>query len=279
MIDNRRIDTEKGERPASRFGRDRPGQWRDHDHAGFGLPPGIDNRTAPAANVFLIPHPRFGINRFADRSEQTQRRQIVFLHPLIAPANERADCSRRGVENVNAVLFDDFPKAIRLRPVRRAFVHERGRAVGERTVNHVAVAGHPTDVRGAPKNIFVAKIEHIFRRRINSDQVTAGRVQNPFRLSGRTAGVKNVKRMFAVDRRWRTIVIHVLELAMPPNIAALFHVDFIVRALEDNHPLHRCASPQRVIHIFFQRNNAAPPITSVRGDQRDRATVGNPIAN
>ena len=44
--------------------------------------------------------------------------------------------------------------------------------------------------------------------------------------------------MFAVDRRWRTIVIHVLELAMPPNIAAFFHVDFIMRALENNYVLH-----------------------------------------
>ena len=49
-------------------------QRRDHDRAGFRLPPGIDDRAALAADVPVIPDPRFGIDRLADRSEQPQAR-------------------------------------------------------------------------------------------------------------------------------------------------------------------------------------------------------------
>ena len=48
------------------------GQRRDHDRAGLGLPPRVDDRAALAADVLVIPHPRFGIDRLADRSEQAQ---------------------------------------------------------------------------------------------------------------------------------------------------------------------------------------------------------------
>ena len=85
--------------------------------------------------------------------------------------------------------------------------------------------------------------------------------------------------MFAIEScRW-TIVVHVLELAMPPDITAFFHVDFIVRALENNHALHRRASAKRVINIFFERHNSAPAITPICSDQCDRAAVMDPVAN
>ena len=203
----------------------------------------------------------------------------MFLHPLIAPTDERADRGRRGVENVHAVLLNDSPEAVRFRPIRRAFIHEGSRAIRERTINDVAVPGYPSDVRRAPKNIFVANIEHVFCGRIDSDQITAGGVEDSFRLPGRTAGVKDVKRMFAIERcRW-TIVIDVFELAMPPDIAAFFHVDLIVRALENNHAFHRGPDAERVIHIFLKRHNSAPAITPVCGDQCDRAAVMDPVAN
>src|SRR5260370_35263257 len=111
----------------------------------------------------------------------------MFLYPLVAPANERADGGRRGVENVDAVLLDDPPKAVRLRPIRRAFVHERGRTVRERTVNDIAVSGDPADVRSAPEKVFIADIENVFHRRINPPEKAALGLQNSLRLSGRPA--------------------------------------------------------------------------------------------
>ena len=55
------------------------GERADHDAAGFGLPPGIDDRAAAAADLLVIPHPGFRIDRLADGAEQPQARQVVLL--------------------------------------------------------------------------------------------------------------------------------------------------------------------------------------------------------
>ena len=54
------------------------GQGRDQMPAGLGLPPGVHDGTMRAANVLVIPHPRLGIDRLADRTEQAQRGKVVF---------------------------------------------------------------------------------------------------------------------------------------------------------------------------------------------------------
>src|SRR5262245_50277902 len=59
-------DTEKRQRGRTGLGRNRARQWRDHDSTGFRLPPGVDDRTTFGSDVFVIPDPRFGIDRFAD---------------------------------------------------------------------------------------------------------------------------------------------------------------------------------------------------------------------
>src|ERR1700730_6466258 len=72
-IDNRRIDAEKRQRRTSRLGRNRPRQRRDHDRAGFGLPPSVNDWATPAADRLVVPHPRFGINRLADGAQPVAR--------------------------------------------------------------------------------------------------------------------------------------------------------------------------------------------------------------
>src|SRR6266581_6852053 len=106
----------------------------------------------------------------------------MFRHPLVAPANEGADRCRSGVENVDAIFLDDLPESIGLRPVRRAFVHEGRSAIGQWSVNDITMPGDPADIGRAPKNVFISDIEDIFGRRINADEVPAGRVQNSFWL-------------------------------------------------------------------------------------------------
>src|SRR5438477_6334139 len=122
----------------------------------------------------------------------------MFRRPLVAPSNECADRCRRGIEDVDPIVFDDFPEPIWLWPIRCALVHDNRSAVRERTIDNVTMTGYPADVRGAPENIFVAKIEDIFGGRINAHQITTGRVQNSFWFSGRPACVKKVKRVLAV---------------------------------------------------------------------------------
>src|SRR4051812_44406054 len=58
----------------------------------------------PPPTFFVIPHPGLGINRFADGAKQSQRRKVMFLQPVVAPADDGPDGGRRGVENVDAVF-------------------------------------------------------------------------------------------------------------------------------------------------------------------------------
>ena len=109
------FDSGKRFRRGAGFGGSRARNGRDHDGAGFGLPPRIDDRTAPVADDLAIPHPRFRIDWFAYRAEQTQARKVVFQGPVLAPFDKRANRSRSGVEDVDAMTFDDVPEAIGLR--------------------------------------------------------------------------------------------------------------------------------------------------------------------
>ena len=73
LIDNGGIDPKERECCAAWFCWNGAGQGRNHDRASFGLPPRIDDRTTPAADRPMIPHPGFGINRLAYRAQQTKR--------------------------------------------------------------------------------------------------------------------------------------------------------------------------------------------------------------
>ena len=57
------------------------------------------------------------------------------------------------------VTLDDLPEAIFARMIGRALVHHDARAVRERAVDDVAVAGDPADVGGAPVDVVVVQIE------------------------------------------------------------------------------------------------------------------------
>ena len=125
----------------------------------FGLPPGVDDRAAIAADGFAIPHPGLRIDGLADGAEQAQARHVVLLRPLVAPLDEGADGGGRGVENIYFVAGDDRPETVGLRKIRRAFVHQAGSAVLQRAVDDVAVAGDPSNVGGAPVSVFIFQIE------------------------------------------------------------------------------------------------------------------------
>src|SRR5262245_59399031 len=144
----------------------------------------------------------------------------MFFHPLIAPTNEGPNRGRRGIENAHRILFDNSPEAVRLRPIRRAFIHDDSRSGRERAIDDITVAGDPADICRAPVDVALAQIENIFRGRIYSDEISSGGVKDPFGFPSRSTGVENVKRMFAVERRRWAFRIDILELAMPPDVAA-----------------------------------------------------------
>ena len=220
IIHHRRIDAKERKRGCSGLERSGAGQWGDHLHAGFGLPPGVDDRAAFAADVLVIPDPCLGIDRFAHGAEQAKGGKVVLRRPFVSPFHEGADGGWRGVENGHAVMGDDAPEAVRLRPVRSALVHESRRAVGQRAIDDVAVARDPADVGGAPEGVLLAEIEDIFRGDGDTEQVAARGVEDALGFSGRAAGVEDEERVFAVERLGGTVGAHVFGLAVPPDVAA-----------------------------------------------------------
>ena len=132
-------------------------KWRDQMAAGFGLPPGVDDRAARSTNVLVVPHPGLGIDGLADSAEQPQRRQIVIfrrgLGIHVGGLDERANRRRRGVEDADLVLLYGLPETSGVRKRRYSFEHDLGRADGERPVADIGVPGHPANVGGAPENI------------------------------------------------------------------------------------------------------------------------------
>ena len=69
----------------SGLGGDGAGDGRDHDGAGLGLPPGVDDGAAFVADHAVIPHPGLGIDGLADGAEQAEGGERVLLDPLSRP--------------------------------------------------------------------------------------------------------------------------------------------------------------------------------------------------
>ena len=125
--------------------------------ATFGLPKCVHDWAVIAANLFAVPHPRLWIDGLANRAKQFHAGQIMRGGKRVAPFHERANGGGGGMEMRDLVSLHNAPEAIFLGRVGRAFIHERGHAVGKNSVDHIAVTGDPTNVGGAPKNLAGAR--------------------------------------------------------------------------------------------------------------------------
>ena len=217
VIDHGRIDAEERQRGRAGLHRRGARHGRDHVRARLGLPPGVDDRAALAADLLVIPHPRLGIDRLAHAAEQAQRGEIVRRQPVVAPLDEGADRRRRGVEDVHLVLVDQPPEAVRLREVRRALVDEARAAVAQNAVGHVAVPGDPAHVRGAEVDVLRPEVEVVLRRGVAAEQVARRGVQDALRLARAAAGVEDEKRMLAVEHGGRADGADRLRLLVQPE--------------------------------------------------------------
>ena len=81
------------------------------------------------------------------------RRPILRRHVLL---------SVRCRKTTDFILGDNLPETVFLRMVRRAFVHDDCAAIAKRTIDDVAMAGDPTDIRGTPEDVVFLNIEDPF---------------------------------------------------------------------------------------------------------------------
>ena len=77
VVDDVGGDAGERERRAPGLQRGGAGERADHDGAGLGLPPRVDDRAALTTDVVPVPDPRFGVDGLADAAEQPQRREVV----------------------------------------------------------------------------------------------------------------------------------------------------------------------------------------------------------
>ncbi len=204
------------------LGRRDAGQRRDHDRAGLGLPPGVDDRSSVAAERIPVPAPRLRVDRLADRAQQPQAGQVVGVGNLAAPLHEHPDQRRRGVIDCDAVLFDDLEMPVLIRRVRRALVDHLGDAVGQRPVDDVGVAGDPADIGCAPIHVGLGlDVEHVVVRVGRLRQVAAGGVHDALGLAGGARRVEQEQRMLGVERLRRVLGRRRVDGVVPPQVAAL----------------------------------------------------------
>ena len=201
-----------------------PRQGRDHDRACFGLPPGVHDRTSLTSDVLVVPHPRLRIDRLTDRAKQPEGGEVATLGPLIAPPHEGADRRWCGVEDGGAVAFDDLPEPILLWPIRSAFVHQHRRAVGQRSVHHVAVPRDPADIRRAPIDVVFLEVEYPLGRGVGADQIPTGRVHDALWLACRTGRIEDVEHVLRVHPLRLTDVGGSLHQLVVPVVASFLDV-------------------------------------------------------
>ncbi len=200
--------------------------------------------------------------------------------PLGAPAHEGADGRGRGVEDGDAVALDDLPEAILLRPVGRAFVHQHGGAVRERSVDDVAVAGDPADVGRAPVDVVLLEVEDPLGRGVAAGEIAAGRVDDALRLPGRARRVEDVEHVLRVHRLGLAVVGRLVHDLVVPVVAARLHVHAQVggAAFHDDDRRDRRRGFERLVGHLLERHDAAAAIAAVGRHQHLALRVVDAIA-
>ena len=279
LVEHLGVDAGERSRGRARLERGDSGQRRDEDVAGLRLPPRVHHRAAAAADDLPVPDPRLGIDRLADGAEQAQAREVAALRVLLAPFHERADRRRGRVADRDAVLLDDPPEAVFVREVGRALVHDGGRAVRERPVHDVGVAGHPADVRGAPVDVVLVDVEDPLVGGRDAREVAARGVDDAFRLARRARRVEEVEEILGVHRLGGAPGLDALDEVVPPDVAPGLHADGLARPLEDDDALHARALLERLVGVLLERHRRAPPVAAVGRDHERGVRVVDAIAH
>src|SRR5262249_55010486 len=128
------------------------GQGGAEEAAGLGLPPGIDDDRFTFADHVVVPAPHFRFDRFPDGGH--------VLEPVPVPGGlvgaelaQHPDGGGGGVEDVDAELFGDAPRAAGIGVGGHALVHHGGGAQRQWAVDDVGVPGDPADVGRAPVGV------------------------------------------------------------------------------------------------------------------------------
>ena len=163
---------------------------RDHDAAGFRLPPVVVERPAERLDA---PHDRFGIERLADAGEEAQRRASACCLAASTPAFIIMRIAVGAVYQTRHLLASqDRVPAL---GVEVRFVDDARQAVRERRDDAVRRAGDPAGIGRAPEDVVRMEVEREARRRVMRDDGLV-HVDRALGLAGRAAGEVQQRRVF-----------------------------------------------------------------------------------
>src|SRR5262249_18415627 len=149
----------------------------------LGLPPCIHDWAALAAYVLVIPNPRLWVDRLANCAQETERGEIMFGRVLLAPAHERTDRGGSCIEQCDGIFLHQIPETIPVRKVRCSLIHHDRCAIRQWTIDDVAVACYPANIRGAPVHVVILEIEYPLVSERRSRQIAASGMQLPLGLA------------------------------------------------------------------------------------------------
>src|SRR5665213_2044226 len=120
---------------------------------------------------------------------------------LVSPLHQRSNRGGRCVKNRRFVLLDDLPPAVFPARVGKAFVHNLGDAVNQRSINDVTVSRYPANVGGRPTDVGVGLyVKDVVVRGGSLSEVAPRGVKYSLGLGGRARGVHDEHRVFGVKR-------------------------------------------------------------------------------
>ena len=198
--------------------------------------------------------------------------------------DQRTDRGRRGVEDRDLVVLDHLPETAGIRIGRHTLEHDLGGAAGQRAVGDVGVAGDPADVGGAPEDVVGLDVEGVLHRQHGLQQVAAAGMLDTLRLAGRARGIEQEQRVLGLDPLRLAGVGLAGERVVEPDVATLGHGDCAAGALDDDDVLDGLAvvaagvGGQGLVGDRLQRQRLAAAELAVRGDQRNRASTLDTVA-
>jgi len=173
--------------------------------------------------------------------------------------------------------LNDVPPAAGVGGIGGPLIDHLGGAVGEGSIDDVAVTGNPTDVCRAPVDVgFGMKIKNVLMGEGCLGEVATGGVQDPFGLTGCSGGVQNEQRVFG-RKRFRCVLSgRSRHCVMPPAVATLEPFHLIAAPLHDQNVLHGGGTiSNRLVDGIFQGKNGTFPVPAIGGNHHGGAGIIN----
>jgi hypothetical protein len=265
-VNDDKVNAKEGEGGGTRLHGDDTGKRSNNVRAGLSLPVGIRDMAVVVTNVLIVPFPNLRGNRFTDRTQSSQRRQIMLLNVVFTSTLQETKSSRGNIELSDLVLLNDLPVS-RVGGVSRGTLEDNGSGTKEqRTVEGVGVAGNPTDITGSEKSIIRVNVKHIFAGSSGTKEETTGDMDDTLGGTSRTGSVKQEQRILSRNRSRSNIRSVLSNLLVPPEITTGSPGNLVTSALVDKNLLNRRSLLETLIDNLLSVDGLATTLTFISGD-------------